>query len=190
MSTASGDAGEVTQLLARLGAGDGAAMEQLVPLVYGELRRRAHGQLSRREGATLDTTGLVHETWLKLAGQRTPHWNDRNHFFAVASRAMRQIMVDAARRRLAEKRRAVATPVSLDPGRVPAPERSAEVLALDEALEELARLDERLARTVELRFFGGLSVEETAQVLGTSARTVKRDWQKARALLYRAMEST
>ena len=190
MNNASGDTGEVTLLLVRLGSGDDAAMQQLIPLVYGELRRRAHRQLARRDGATLDTTGLVHEAWLKLAARRAPHWNDRNHFFAVASRAMRQIMVDTARRRMAEKRGSAVAPVSLDPGRVPAPERSAELLALDEALVGLAQLDERLARTVELRFFGGLSVEETAEVMGTSPRTVKRDWQKARALLYRALDAT
>lgn len=187
MSARPEEQGEVTELLARLGAGDDSAMQQLVPLVYGELRRRAHWQLSRREGATLDTTGLVHEAWLKLSSHESQQWNDRNHFFAVASRAMRQIMVDAARRRMAEKRGAAVAPVSLDPGRVPAPERSEELLALDEALDQLARLDERLARTVELRFFGGLSVEETAEVMGTSPRTVKRDWQKARAVLYRAL---
>lgn len=179
--------GEVTQLLARLGEGDSAAMRELFPVIYAELRHRAHRQLAHREGSTLDTTGLVHETYLKLSVSRSPHWNDRNHFLAVASRAMRQILVDAARRRMAEKRGAAVAPVSLDPGRVPAPERSAELLALDEALIGLAQLDERLARTVELRFFGGLSVEETAEVLGTSPRTVKRDWQKARALLYQAL---
>ena len=178
---------EVTELLARLGAGESAAMQELFPIIYGELRQRAHRQLARRLGSTLETTGLVHEAYLKLSATRSPHWNDRNHFLAVASRAMRQILVDAARRRMADKRGTAIAPVSLDPGRVPAPERSAELVALDEALIGLAQLDQRLARTVELRFFGGLSVDETAAVLGTSPRTVKRDWQKARALLYRAM---
>ena len=188
MTTPPDPAGDVTELLARLGVGDRSAMQELFPLIYDELRRRAHRQLAHRQGSTLDTIGLVHEAYLKLSASRNPQWSDRNHFFAVASRAMRHILIDNARRRLADKRGAAAARVSLDPGRIPAPERSADLVALDDALTGLAELDERLARTVELRFFGGLSVEEAAEVLGTSPRTVKRDWQKARALLYRALE--
>ncbi|MGH7584834.1 MAG: ECF-type sigma factor [Gemmatimonadales bacterium] len=181
-------ADDVAELLDRLRTGDPEALGQLFPLVYQELRERAHHQLVRSPAeATLDTTGLVHETYLKFAGSSEHSWNDRVHFLAVASRAMRQLLVDRARRRLADKRGGGAHPVSLDPGRVPAPERAADMVALDEALERLARLDDRLARTVELRFFGGLTVEETAAVLGSSPRTVKRDWRKARAILYREL---
>lgn len=179
---------EVAELLARAGAGDRDALDRLFPQVYQDLRERAHRRLARGgAGATLDTTGLVHETFLKLVESGSRAWNDRVHFLAVASRAMRQIVVDQARRRLSGKRGGGAGPVSLDPGRIPSPERAEELVALDEALERLAALAPRLARTVELRFFGGLSVEETAAALGTSPRTVKRDWQKARALLYREL---
>jgi RNA polymerase sigma factor (TIGR02999 family) len=180
--------GDVTRLLAEYRAGDRSALERLFPLIYDELHGRAHRQLARhRPGDTLSTTALVHEAYLKLTDSHGQSYNDRMHFFAVASRAMRQILVDHARRKLAEKRGGGRVEVSLDPADLASPERAAELVALDEALGELAKLDQRLARTVELRFFGGLSVEEAADLLGTSPRTVKRDWRKARAFLYDAV---
>ena len=176
--------GEITRLLAALRDGDRTALDRLFPLVYAELHGRAHGQLARhRPGDTLSTTALVHEAYLKLTDSAHQTYQDRVHFFAVASRAMRQILVDYARRRMAVKRGG-AHPVSLDPEAVSAPGRDEELIALDEALGRLESLDERLARTVEMRFFGGLSVEETAAALNVSPRTVKRDWRKARAILY------
>ena len=180
--------GEITALLARYRDGDRDAFDRLLPMVYAELRDRAHRQLAvRRPGETLVTTALVHEAWLKLAGSGSQSWNDRIHFFAVASRAMRQILVDTARRKTAGKRGGGARALSLDPADLAAPGRAEELVALDEALTQLAALDDRLARTVELRFFGGLSVEETAEALGVSPRTVKRDWRAARAFLYDAV---
>ena len=176
--------GDITGLLAALRGGDRAALDRLFPLVYRELHDRAHGQLARhRPGDTLSTTALVHEAYLKLTDSAHQTYQDRVHFFAVASRAMRQILVDYARRRMAVKRGG-APPVTLDPEVVGDPGRPEELVALDEALVRLEALDERLARTVEMRFFGGLSVEETAAALGVSPRTVKRDWRKARAVLY------
>lgn len=176
--------GDITGLLAALREGDRAALDRLFPLVYRELHDRAHGQLARhRPGDTLSTTALVHEAYLKLTDSAHQTYQDRVHFFAVASRAMRQILVDYARRRMAVKRGG-APPVTLDPEVVGDPGRPEELVALDEALVRLEALDERLARTVEMRFFGGLSVEETAAALGVSPRTVKRDWRKARAVLY------
>jgi RNA polymerase sigma factor (TIGR02999 family) len=184
------DTGDITGLLAALGAGDKRAMDQLYPLVYQELHARAHRQLAgRRPGDTLSTTALVHESYLKLAGSAHQSYNDRIHFFAVASRAMRQILVDYARRRVAAKRGGGAA-VSLDPERVADAGRPEELLALDEALEQLQALDGRLVRIVELRYFVGLSVEETAEAVGLSARTVKREWQKARAFLFRTITGT
>jgi RNA polymerase sigma factor (TIGR02999 family) len=176
--------GDITGLLAALREGDRAALDRLFPLVYRELHDRAHGQLARhRPGDTLSTTALVHEAYLKLTDSAHQTYQDRVHFFAVASRAMRQILVDYARRRMAVKRGG-APPVTLDPELAADPGRPEELVALDEALGRLEALDERLARTVEMRFFGGLSVEETAAALGVSPRTVKRDWRKARAVLY------
>ena len=179
--------GEITALLAALREGDRSALDRIFPLVYEELRDRAHGQLARRRsGDTLSTTALVHESYLKLAGSSHQSYHDRIHFFAVASRAMRQILVDYARRATAGKRDG-GRAVSLEPERIADAGRSEELLALDEALESLERLDPRLAKIVELRFFGGLSVEETADVMEISPRTVKRDWRKARAFLFDAV---
>ena len=159
-------------------------MDRLLPLVYREFHERAHAQLARRRpGETLSTTALVHEAYLKLVDSAHQSYQDRIHFFAVASRAMRQILVDYARRTSAEKRGS-GRAVTLEPEAVANPDRAEELLALDEGLEQLEKLDPRLVRTVELRFFGGLSVEETAEALGVSPRTVKRDWQRARAFLY------
>lgn len=179
--------GEITALLAALREGDRSALDRIFPLVYEELRGRAHRQLARRRsGDTLSTTALVHESYLKLAGSSHQSYHDRIHFFAVASRAMRQILVDYARRATAGKRDG-GRAVSLEPERIADAGRSEELLALDEALESLERLDPRLAKIVELRFFGGLSVEETADVMDVSPRTVKRDWRKARAFLFDAV---
>ena len=180
--------GDITQLLIAARDGDRAIMDQLFPLVYDELRGMAHGRLRRRTpGQTLDTTALVHEAYLKLVDQTRAQWNDRGHFLAVASVAMRHILVDYARRRTARKRGGPERDVTLDDIQPGVMARAEEILALDEALTALAELSERLAKLVELRFFGGLSVAETAQVLDVSERTVKRDWRKARAFLYRTL---
>lgn len=182
------DAGEITERLLAIREGRREALDDLVPLVYERLRTMAHARLrGRGPGASLDTTALVHEAYLKLVDQSRAAWRDRSHFFAVAATAMRQILVDRARRRGAAKRGRTLRPATLDeelPGVEP---RAEDVLALDEALTQLGALDERLARMVELRFFVGLSIEETAGVLGLDARTVNRDWRVARALLYRAL---
>lgn len=187
------DQGEITQLLAAYSGGEPSAFDRLLPLVYEELRVAAHRQLRRRRpgGQTLDTTALVHDAYLKLIDHQRAGWRDRNHFMAVATLAMRQILVDHARRRAAGKRGGNEQVVTLEEGRMrdAAGSRAVEILALDQALHKLAGLDERLAKLVELRFFGGLSVEETAEVLDVSERTVKRDWRKARAFLYRLLES-
>ncbi len=177
--------GEITRILETLRNGDRGAIDDLFPLVYQELHALAHRQLAhRRPGQTLNSTALVHEAYIKLVGQSEGQWQDRQHFFAVAATAMRHIIVDYARHRRALKRGGNAQPTLLDEERVAVEDKAEEILALDEALVHLAAADERLARTVELRFFGGLSIEETAQVLGRSERTVKRDWRKARAFLY------
>ena len=179
--------GDITHLLAALRDGDRTALDRLFPLVYRELHDRAHRQLMhRRPGDTLSTTALVHEAYLKLTDSAHQSYHDRVHFFAVASRAMRQILVDYARRMAAAKRGG-GRAVSLDPDQLGDPGRAEELIALDEALARLEALDERLARTVEMRFFGGLSVEEAAEALGVSPRTVKRDWRKARAFLFEAI---
>jgi RNA polymerase sigma factor (TIGR02999 family) len=178
--------GDVTALLAAMRDGDRSALDRLLPLVYRDLRERAHHQLARRRpGDTLSTTALVHEAYLKLAGSDNQSYHDRIHFFAVASRAMRQILVDYGRRRIAGKRDGAA--VSLNPELISNPARAQELLALDDALEQLTKLDPRLVQTIELRFFGGLSVEEAAEALGVSPRTIKRDWRKARAFLYQTI---
>lgn len=189
--TPDGAEGEVTRLLALWSSGDASALERLAPLVYEELRTLA-GRLLRgeRAGHTLQPTALVNEAFLRLAGGRTVDWKGRTHFFAVAARAMRRILVDHARTRLAGKRGGGATRISLTetPLSVPAPD--VDVLALDEALERLAGLDPGQARVVELRFFAGLSVEETAEAIGASPATVKREWSSARAWLFRELGGT
>lgn len=176
--------GEITRLLASLQQGESAAFDRLLPLLYEELRIVARRQLRGRHGQTLDTTSLVHEAYLKLVDQTQAQWQDRRHFLSVAAVAMRHILVDHARRRAAQKRGGDQAKVTLDDRVMGAEERTVEVLALDEALNALAAVDERLSRLVELRYFGGLSVQETAEVLSVSDRTVKRDWRKARAFLY------
>ena len=179
---------QVTQLLAEWRNGDTAALNKLMPLVYGELRRLAHRYMKReRPGQTLQTTALVNEAYLRLVGSKQTEWQDRAHFFAVSAQIMRHLLVDRARSRQYAKRGKDARQVTLDEGAVISPERDLDLLALDEALDKLSRIDERKSRLVELRYFGGLSVEEAAEVLGVSAITVKREWLKTKAWLYREL---
>ncbi|MEM0962731.1 MAG: ECF-type sigma factor [Bacteroidota bacterium] len=184
-------ASEITALLDAHSDGDAEALDQLLPLVYDELRRIAHRHLGRgRSSDTIHTTALVHEAYLKLANGSNGA-SDRTHFFAVASTAMRHVLVDYARRRSAQKRGGGAYATTLDEGHALAVDaRVDDVLALDEALTRLALLDQRLARVVEMRFFGGMDVDEVARALGVSDRTVKRDWRKARAVLQAELAST
>jgi RNA polymerase sigma factor (TIGR02999 family) len=178
---------DVTALLRRWGGGDPSALDELVPVVYGELRRLARRALvPERRGHTLQPTALVHEAFLRLAGERAMSWQNRAQFFAVAAGVLRRILVDHARRRRAAKRGGgapLADPIhiELQPSDLP----TQEVLALDEALAALALIDPARSRVVELRYFAGLTIEETAAALGTSPATVKRDWSAARAWLYR-----
>jgi RNA polymerase sigma-70 factor, ECF subfamily len=178
----------ITRFLKAWGRGDEAALERLVPLVYQELRRIA-GQRMRREppGHTIQATALVNEAWVRLLAGARVQWQDRNHFYAVASRIMRRALVDAARARRTGKRGGLLGQVELSESLHAAPPRDAELIALDEALESLAALDRRKARVIELRFFGGLGVDETADALGVSPQTVLRDWRLARAWLKREM---
>lgn len=179
---------DVTTLLADWRDGKREAFDALLPLVYDELRRRAHHYMEReREAHTLSTTALVHETYLKLVDVRRVDWKDRAHFYAVAARAMRQILVSYARKHSAAKRGGGQAALSLEEVPALAEARSEEMLELDAALRKLAELDERLGRVVELRFFGGLTIEETAEVLGVGPTTVKLDWREARAWLYREL---
>jgi RNA polymerase sigma factor (TIGR02999 family) len=165
--------------------GDRAALDRLVPLVYGELHKAAALALrGERAGHTLRPTALVHEAYMRMVGHQQAPWQNRAHFIGCAAQLMRRILVDSARARRARKRGGGETRVTLEEGIQAAPERDVEMLALDEALERLARLSERQAKIVELRYFGGLSVEETAEALGVSAATVKNDWALAKAWLY------
>ncbi len=181
--------GEITRLLAAVRLGEAGALNRLMTRVYGELRVMAHRQLARRRpGQTLDTTALVHEAYFKLVEPAPAGWRDRRHFMAVAATAMRQILVDHARRRGARKRGGDDRQILLEERMLGVRIRSEEMLAVDQALRSLAAVDERLVRLVELRFFGGLTVVETAQVLEVSEPTVKRDWRKARAFLFRTLQ--
>jgi RNA polymerase sigma factor (TIGR02999 family) len=181
--------GEFTRLLLLWRQGEPGTLDRLFPLVYEELRWLARRQLGRGvPGGTLNTTALVHEAYLKLVDQSRVQVQDRRHFFALTARAMRQIIVDSARRRSAGKRGGGAPEAVLDEHGVAAAERSGEVRAVEEALIRLEELDPRLGKVVEMRFFAGLSVEETAEALEISPRTVKREWQKARAFLYLEMK--
>jgi RNA polymerase sigma factor (TIGR02999 family) len=177
----------VTELLAAWRGGDRDAIERLMPLVYDELRTVARRQLGGRGDETLRTTALVHEAYLRFARRTQLSVKDRHHFLAIAAKAMRQIVVDHARRRAAAKRGGPVHVLSLEDRDIPVHVHAAEIVALDQALEHLAALDESLTRVVELRFFAGLSVEETAAALECSPRTVKRDWRKARAFLHREL---
>jgi RNA polymerase sigma factor (TIGR02999 family) len=177
--------GEVTSLLKHWSGGDREALERLMPLVYDELRKLARAYLrSERPDHTLQPTALVHEAYIRLIDQKNVVWQNRAHFFGIASQMMRRILVDHARRRQAAKRGAPTFHLS-DPAGEPVRERDPELLALDRALTDLERLDPRQARVVEMRFFGGLTVEEIAEVAGLSSTTVKREWRTARAWLRR-----
>ncbi|MEJ7578462.1 MAG: sigma-70 family RNA polymerase sigma factor [Pyrinomonadaceae bacterium] len=179
---------QVTQLLVAWGGGDRAALDELMPLVYEELRRLAH-QCMRRErpGHTLQTSALVNEACLRLVDQKSIHWQDRAHFLGIAARLMRQVLVDYARKRGYAKRGGDARRVPLDEAMIVSEERAADVVALDDALKSLAEIDPRKSQIVELRFFGGLSIEETAAVLKVSPGTVMREWTLAKAWLRREM---
>ncbi|MCA9730314.1 MAG: sigma-70 family RNA polymerase sigma factor, partial [Candidatus Eisenbacteria bacterium] len=179
--------GDITQYLALARAGDHAALDEVFHRVYDEIHRIADHQVGRISGEqTLTATAIIHEAYLKL--MRTPDiaWDDRAHFFAVAATAMRQILLNRARARLTEKRGG-GRPLSLTDQDAPIDTRAEEMVALDQALDQLSVFDARLARVVELRYFGGLSVEEAARVLGVADRTVKRDWQLARAFLFQRL---
>jgi len=177
--------GDVTVLLAELTKGNGEASAKLIPMVYAELRRLA-ASYTRKERCdhTLQATALVHEAYLKLIEQRSVNWQSRAHFFGIAAQIMRRILVDHARGHLRDKRGGGQQEVPLDEAIIFAPEQSGELINLDEALNRLATLDPRQAKIVELRFFGGLNVDETAEVLGISPKTVKRDWSVAKAWLH------
>ncbi len=177
---------QITQLLRDWSEGNQAALDELMPLVYDELRRQASRYLRKeRQGHTLQTTALIHEAYLKLAGENEIEWKNRNHFFAIASTAMRRILVDHARTRHREKRGGSAEDIPLDEAlMIGAQQRNVDLVALDEALVRLERLDRRQAKVVELRFFSGLTNEETADVLGVSNATVRNDWAMAKAWLH------
>ncbi len=179
---------EITGLLRGMHGGEDGAMDRLLPLVYDDLRRIAHRQLGgERDGHTVNTTALVHEAYFRLVDHRQGEWRDRAHFFAVASRAMRRVLVDYARRHRAAKRGGALRQVPLDDAMLAAEERADVLVSLDEALTRLSALDARQARVVECRFFGGLTEEETADVLGVTARTVRRDWTKAKGWLHQEL---
>jgi RNA polymerase sigma factor (TIGR02999 family) len=176
---------EVTELLAEWSSGNESALDELLPLVDKELHRLAHHYLSReRPGHTLQTTALINEAYLRLAHGKQKQFQNRAHFFAVAANLMRQIIVDHARARQSAKRGGGLHKVSLDEAAIVSDERAAELIALDEALHELARAAPRQGRVVELRYFGGLSVEETAEVLKVHPNTILNDWREAKAWLY------
>jgi len=180
----------VTEALNRMARGDAEAFDRLLPVVYREMKRIAAGYLKdERPGHTLQPTALAHEAYLRLVG-RGAHWENRAHFLGVAARAMREILVDHARRRRAQKRGGGQAMTQLDEALVVGGDRPIAFDDLDEALTDLARLSERQARVVELRYFGGLTIEETGDVLGISPVTVKRDWATARAWLYRELSGT
>jgi len=179
---------EVTQILHEWNGGDDNAPARLMPFVYDELRRQARNYLSKERGShTLQPTALVHEAYLRLVDQTRISWQNRAHFYGMAANMMRRVLVDHARAHATEKRGGAAVRLSIDDVQVPLEERAADFIALDEALKELAKFDERKARIVEMRFFGGLSDEEIAEVLGISSRTVLRDWKTARLWLFREL---
>jgi RNA polymerase sigma factor (TIGR02999 family) len=179
---------EITQLLFSWSEGDQAALDRLIPLVYPELRRLARLYMGRESPAhTLQTSALINEAYLRLVDQQQVKWQNRAHFFAVAAQVMRHILIDHARSHRYAKRGAGVQHVPLDEVAVVARERAAELVALDDALTKLARIDERKSQIVELRFFGGLTVEETAEVMKLSPITIKREWRSAKAWLHREM---
>ena len=177
---------DVTELLLQWSSGKREAADKLMPLVYPELRRIAKKYLSKeRPDHTLQSTALVHEAYLRLVDQNEVNWKDRAHFFSLATQIMRHILVDHARARAADKRGGPAAKLPLEDVRLVPEERSMDLVALDDALQELAKIDPRKGQVVELRFFGGLSVEEIAEVLQVSTKTVARDWNFAKLWLYR-----
>lgn len=178
----------ITELLASYGRGDKDSLDRLMPIVYEELRRQAARYLRREQpGNTLQTTALIHEAYVRLVDQRNTQWQNRAHFFGIAAQMMRRILVDHARAKKRVKRGGSEIRVSLSDATVAAKEQDLDVVALDAALERLALIDEQQSRVVELRFFSGLSVEETAEVMGISKSTVKRDWSMAKAWLHREL---
>ena len=179
-----------TDVLTELRSGRHGALDQLIPLVYNELRAIAHRQLAlRARGSTLSTTALVHETYLKLVDQSRADWRDRAHFLAVASIAMRHVLVDRAKARATLKRGGERRRITLDDSHIAVDDQPDALLQLDGAMNRLAELQPRLARVVECRFFGGLTADEIAEALGVTVRTVQRDWAKARMLLQRELEA-
>ncbi len=180
---------EVTSLLRAWRGGDQGALDKLMPLVYAELHRLAHRcMLRERAGHTLQTTAVVNEAYIRLIDARQIEWKDRAHFFAISANLMRRILVEFARSRGRNKRGGDVRKVELDEAFVISPQRGTDIVALDDALTALAAIDERKAKVIELRFFGGLSVEETAEVLGVSPDTVMRDWRLAKVWLWREMK--
>ncbi len=180
----------VTQLLGRWTGGDRAALEALMPMVYDELRRLARSYLGReRPDHTLQSTALVHEAYLRLIEQKNVTWQNRAHFFGIAAQMMRRILVDHARNRQAVKRGSGASKLTLDEGLADTNQREVDLVALDQALHTLSRIDPQQSQIVELRFFGGLSIEDTSEVLKISPATVKRNWAMAKAWLYREMSA-
>ena len=184
------DTPDLTELLSDWQQGDQQALAKLTPLVYDELRRIAHRYVQReRNGHTLETTALVNEAYLRLAGQKNIGWQNRSHFFAFTAQVMRHILIDHARRRRYAKHGGDTAQVSLAEAELMSRERASELVALDEALNELGKLDPRKSRVVELRYFGGLGLAETAEVLEVSVMTVRRDWRAAKAWLFRRMKN-
>jgi RNA polymerase sigma-70 factor (ECF subfamily) len=181
----------ISRLLESVRNGDASAAAALTPLLYNELHRLAmHHMRNERPGHTLQATALVNEAYLKLMDNREANWQNRAHFLAIASQAMRRVLIDHARSKRRVKRGGLQQKVSLEDVVIAAEEQSYDLVALDEALDRLAKVDARQSRIVELRFFGGLSVEQTAEVLGISPKTVKRDWAVARAWLHRELRTT
>jgi RNA polymerase sigma factor (TIGR02999 family) len=177
---------DVTGLLHEWKQGDKHALDKLMPLVYDEMRRIAHRYMQKEhDGHTLQTTALINEAYVRLVGQQKIEWQNRSHFFAVTAQVMRHLLIDHARRQNFAKRGGGAERVALDDATMMSSERAVELIALDEALGELAQMDPRKSRVVELRYFGGLSLEETAEVLDISLMTVRRDWRAAKAWLFR-----
>jgi RNA polymerase sigma-70 factor (ECF subfamily) len=176
---------EVTQLLIEWSNGDKAALDKLMPLIHEELQRLAHHYMSReRPGHTLQTTALIDEAYLRLINRKDVHWQNRAHFFAIAAQVMRSILVDHARSHAYAKRGGGARKIAFEDAMLVTQERAAEVVALDDALKALASFDPQQSRIVELRFFGGLTIEETAEAMGLSPATIKREWTSAKAWLY------
>lgn len=181
---------DITRLLLSWSNGDSDALEQLIPLVSGELRRLAHAYMRRQgPGHLLQTTALVHEAYMRLVDARTLDWQSRAHFYGISAKLMREILVEFARAGRAQKRGGGAVPLPLDEAAMVARTPDVDLIALDDALDDLAQFDPRKARIVELRFFGGLNIEDTAEVLQVAPVTVKREWNKAKAWLYYAVKT-